>query len=79
MQNQPLIFVDEKAILMEHVVYVDFTQAKPPKPERKISIHLIDRTTVIVVDNQAIDLIVGVFVPEHLREKYLNKISIVRN
>jgi hypothetical protein len=77
--NQPLIFVDEKAILMEHVVYVDFKQAQPTAKGRKVVIQLITGTCVIVINNQAIDLIVGVFVPEPFRSKYLPTISLVRN
>lgn len=78
-QGQPLIFVEEKAILMESVMFVDFAEAKPTAENRRIKLKLKDGTEVIVRDPQAINLIVGVFIPEHLRPRYTSKIEVVRN
>lgn len=79
MQGQPLIFVDEKAILMESVMFVDFSNAKPTNEDRRLKIHLRDGSLIIVKDPTAIDLLVGVFIPEHLRPRYTSQIAIVRN
>lgn len=79
MQGQPLIFVDEKAILMDSVMFADFSEARPTNEDRRIRIQLKDGSTIIVRDPQAVNLIVSIFIPEHLRMRYTSQIAVVRN
>lgn len=77
--DKPLLFTDNKAIFIDRIIYIDFAEAMPVNEQRRVKVHLADHTTIIIVDSNAINMLVNAFIPKQFAHNYLPSIHVARN